>query len=91
MSSGEGTVEKMFQREPREAGELVFCRHLSEQVMMICFERCDPWPPVVSRSYKHWQHTTVLDLLSVAWMEIIEDAVEALQWKIEELLTIPKP
>lgn len=42
VSSGEGTVEKMFQREPREAGELVFCRHLSEQVMMICFERCDP-------------------------------------------------
>lgn len=44
---------------------------------MICFERCDPWPPVVSHSYKHWQHTTVLDLLSVAEMEITEGMVEA--------------
>lgn len=26
VSSGEGTVEKMFQREPREVGELVFCK-----------------------------------------------------------------
>lgn len=26
VSSGEGTAEKMFQREPREVGELVFCK-----------------------------------------------------------------
>lgn len=28
VSSREGSVEKMFEREPREVGELVFCKDI---------------------------------------------------------------